>query len=1184
MCEEAEAIALSIREARERSVAIRKIGSAASRSSHYTIEVDIALRYLIAMLKVNFRPLWTESADAIASLSKNRNSADLLAIWSILFTELQIATTMLSQVAIEVEQPTSTTTVYTERNLKVPFSGHTEFICSSNDKIDKVFLAWLNGLSEASGSSSVDRHYKEEQTSSDTLHVTSYEEQLLATCKATASLTEKHSRDFVTLFLDHFAKQSVVDSTSAGGKAGRARLAAWLAVFASFKNPKALYQSSVLYDQHLRNLSHGDSSIQTLALDCILTWKSPNLVAHAEHLHNLLDSDKFRDQLLEFSLAEESDFLLPQRRPEVVPVLIRILYGLMSSRQGRAAAVHVQKGRKAAIMATLRSCTPAELDTLVDLMLGPFSDQLSNAQPVFHFSHRSPVAQTSVQLGYLSLCADVLKYLGEKVKKRWYDLLAVVLNLAFHAQRSDLESAEGAPKKRVRQLALRRLADFFSADPGFDFSGYMTAIFQGLISPRLAKFSDENLQAPSALLELVVTWSAEDTLVGNLASHDSRLLPALFGCLGAPSVKDSVISRVLLVVQNLLRHAEEEGDGGKTREDILMPCLDDLLANMALLLARKAGTITVREELGMRQIRVLASLSSSVQSTETAKVFVPILLPLLRKSNALLPEHIKMELLQVLQALLPLAFSGHVLAIDSADTAYKEAYDTVSSLFGILKTRNSRVKLMNTFEQFGTVDATRARVISLLQELNAFSTRRVEEPDFDRRLPAFTLLNDEVYQDLTGWDWTPIVHNMFLFMQDPEELSIRSNANLSLRRFVEVAGPSLDAELRLVFTKVFLPDLKSGLRSKVEMVRVEVLSVLAAAVQASTGVAELDEMKGLLADGDPEANFFNNIYHVQVHRRGRALRRLAEEVEAGRISASTAADIFIPLLAFNLTSISEQKQAELVNETVQSISRMVRVIPWSQYNRLLQQYLKLASEKREGQKVFLRTTVAILRSFHFDLHADASGSPSKLLPTVTQRLLPRLMQYLETRDTAEETLRIPMAEGIASVLQSLPEDIKAGDVTSLITALAQILKSKAQDVRDMARATLVNIAASLGHVYLDIVLKELRAALTRGPQLHVLAFTAHALLARLATTAEAAVFDAAVDNVAAIVYDDVVRCDLLASVTNKLSLSCSSDSRAKIVNLQSSAQKRKSERSDLSNRSTLSRSWPSMYRRHRSPD
>ena len=986
-----------------------------------------------------------------------------------------------------------------------------------------------------------------------------------------------HSRDFDALFLQNFGSAAATAST--GGKVGRARIAAWLEVFTHFKNPKALFQSDVLYRQHLGNLSHGDNQIQKLALECIFTWKSPNLGAHAEHLRNLLDGDKFRDQLLEFSLAEESDFLLPQRRPEVTPILIRILYGLMSSRQGRASAMHVQKGRKTAIMSTLRGCTPGELDTLIDLMLAPFSDQLSATESSFVYSASAPEAQTSVQVGYLSLCSDVLKYLGEKVKARWHDLVCVVVNLAYHSQVSDnnvAEAVEGSSNRRVRQLALRRLADFFTADPTFAFSKYLPAIFSGLISPRLSRFADENIQAPSALLEVIICWSQDANLVRNLVDYDIRLLPAVYACLSAQNVKDSVVSRVLLLVQNLLDQASDPDTGDAIKSRVLLPDLDSLLLALARLLGKKAGTLNVREELGMKQIRILAGISPFIENTAAAKLFLPILLPLFRKPNAVLPEHIKVDLLAILQVILPLALASEQ---SEESELFHKTYETVSSLFATLRTRNARVKLVETFSRFSEIDPRRLAVVHLVADLNAFSTRRLEEPDFDRRLPAFNRLNTDQYVTLSSIDWIPVLHNMFFCIQDPEELSIRSNANLSLRRFVEVAGPSLEPKLRQVFSKVFLPSLKLGLRSKVEMVRVEVLSVLSAAVEASSGVAELEEMKCLLADGNDEANFFNNIYHVQAHRRGRALRRLAEETENGSLSGITAAEIFIPLLGYNLTSFSEQKQAELVNETVQSISRMAKFVPWSPYNRMLQHYLKLASEKREGQKVFLRTAVAILRSFHFDLHPDSTGTPSKLLQTVTQRLLPRLMQYLEARDSAEETLRIPMAEGIAAVLHYLPDGEKTSDVTSLLTALAQILKSKAQDVRDMARATLVSIVVSLGPTYLDTALKELRAALARGPQLHVLAYTMHALLTRIAAASDRPSFDQAAGSIAAIAYDDVVSPRTKSLVPVLTFQRYSSDSPVRTASHQNSGPRPRSKKSGLSSPWIRWNSSPNMSHR-----
>ena len=78
--------------------------------------------------------------------------------------------------------------------------------------------------------------------------------------------------------------------------------------------------------------------------------------------------------------------------------------------------------------------------------------------------------------------------------------------------------------------------------------------------------------------------------------------------------------------------------------------------------------------------------------------------------------------------------------------------------------------------------------------------------------------------------------------------------------------------------------------------------------------------------------------------------------------------------------------------------------------------------------------------------------------------------------------------GIAKAALHLPPSSRDLQVGRLLTALSQILRSKSQDTRDLVRDTICRIAVILGSPYLPVLLLELRAALLRGPQLHVLAF------------------------------------------------------------------------------------------------
>jgi U3 small nucleolar RNA-associated protein 20 len=86
------------------------------------------------------------------------------------------------------------------------------------------------------------------------------------------------------------------------------------------------------------------------------------------------------------------------------------------------------------------------------------------------------------------------------------------------------------------------------------------------------------------------------------------------------------------------------------------------------------------------------------------------------------------------------------------------------------------------------------------------------------------------------------------------------------------------------------------------MVRMEVLGVIAYSVEQCQRIASLQGMPHLLEGEDQEDNFFNNILHVQVHRRSRALRRLADHGEQGNLRSSTLADIFIPLVGNYIVS------------------------------------------------------------------------------------------------------------------------------------------------------------------------------------------------------------------------------------------------------------------------------------------
>ncbi|KAG8732650.1 U3 snoRNP protein, partial [Ceratobasidium sp. 414] len=317
-----------------------------------------------------------------------------------------------------------------------------------------------------------------------------------------------------------------------------------------------------------------------------------------------------------------------------------------------------------------------------------------------------------------------------------------------------------------------------------------------------------------------------------------------------------------------------------------------------------------------------------------------------------------------------------------------------------------------------------------------------------------------------------------------------------LKRFVDLIAAYPAADYEKTFVKVLYPGLRHGLRSRLELIGIEILGALANAITTCSSVSALTQLRPLLAYGDDEANFFLNIHHIQVHRRTRALRRLADF--AGSIRSTTLSDVFVPLVGHFVEAVATTDHL-LVNEAITTISRMAAHLAWGSYNSAIQHYLKLAREwvPTTSEKATIRTVVSILDNFHFKMGEsldppEAGVEPDDAMETdlkiaaqeakklarieeaVTTRLLPSLLQYLERRDEAEEAIRIPVAIGIARVAMHLPDTYRGPQISKLVVVLSQILRSKSQEVRDLTRETLCKIAVIIGPESLFLVIKELR--------------------------------------------------------------------------------------------------------------
>ena len=911
------------------------------------------------------------------------------------------------------------------------------------------------------------------------------------------------------------------------------RTASFLELFTKFVNPKAFFRANEVYALYLDITSRGEVRLQSLAVKCLMTYKSPKLSPYGDNLQALLDDSKFRDELVNFGLGADSEAIDPQHREEIIPIAIRLLYGILISKRGRSSSSSLG-AKKQAILGALSSCHESEFVTLIDLMLEPFVTPGSEEVNV-----NVPGRQQS---GFLTLLHDLIRYLGPQTVTYWPRLLTTTIALVDNAQTQlgktnaalevvgeaeevDDEALEGdkgaAPLRTIRTAGIKRLVQFVRAPTDFDFRPYLSAVYASIISPRLDKLEIENTQAPSGTLDLIAAFAASPNLAPSLVEQDERTLVKAFACLTAVKVKPAVIARVFDIVEHLLADADDN-EGQKTLTyRVLVPNVRALLDNIIRLVPILSGQAD--DELLKRLLGILSRLAAIVTDGQQAQQLASLLGPMLKLPGKKLPERGKTNVLVTLQKLYAVAPDFK----DPSSAFFNQTWNLISNLFQSVYLPPTRKALVQVHQTFAVTDPSLQEVIRLSTEINAYSERRKEEPDFDRRLNAFAQINDVDLKELptTPREWLPLLRNGLFYLLEQEELSIRTNASNLLQRFITLVDTSSEGPMVDMLLQVVMPGLRKTFKHKAELVRNEALLVLAHAVKVCSGVPLLAEMLPLFGGEDEELNFFTNVSHIQVHRRARALRRLRDVVAESDIREQTTSTILLPVLEHIISGSTDVTDHHLINEAITTTGALTGQLVWSRYNATVLRFLKLGSVKTNQQKFYIRTVSAILDHFRFDLKAkvvdvvepelegegddeeveepvieevkktaDSRFSTALITDVILHRLLPALSKFAESKDETEDNIRVPISLGIVKLAHALPGDHATHEITRIVTTVSNVLKSKDQDTRDIARDTICKIALFLGPDWLVRVMKELRTALFRGPQKHVLAVTIHAIL------------------------------------------------------------------------------------------
>lgn len=959
---------------------------------------------------------------------------------------------------------------------------------------------------------------KFQDLSTNLIYPTTMRAQCLEALMKVPEIAEEHNQELLTLLLgfsDHDDNQ-INENWSIKEKNSLVSL------FSKFKSLKSIKNNDKLYEVLLLVLSSKTSQAQKLALDVIINFKNPSINKYKDNLKNLLDDTLFRDEIPKLITKPEDSLIEFSDTDSVMPLILRILFGRV---QG-ASKSNSQSSKKHTVMNTLPTLND---DLIVEFLgLGARKLEFQSFMDTKDVSEKDLDALRMIN-GYIYLLSELYDTLGYKfVQPLTTTVEPLIYSLAVSQRKIDLVSSDNQEKsevdndfktaKSIRQVGMKCLSQIFTIlGDNYDWNKYFPIMYQFIIEPRLDKFAEENLQQVSSLMKLITGWIKRPNFSKFLLFDEIRPAKAIFGLLEHEKAKSSVTSTVLDFAIDCLRITINDDD----YYSLLALLVDCLLRNLPFIISNSSDN-----EIIAKSVTVLLLLIDGdyISEDNTRISLLEALTGAFGKPVNKIASDDRQRILTSVAAL--------IREVDMDFDDFIPYYNTYSKAFQIYSDKQIRQCLVDLFGSISSKFVEFEKISDLLEGINSFENDRAGSPNFERRLACYKEINEHLYSSFTTFQWLPIVYCALFFINDEDELVIRSSATYVLNHYIDCYSQTDETTAQpyiTLFKNVIIPNLKDGLKAKLETIQGEYLNVLAHAVRHSNHYTDFQDMKILLFDNDDEANFFSNINHIQLHRRQRAMRRVAEF--RNQLSCNNIYHYILPIIE-NYSYTTEEKLRNVSNESIKTIGLLVRCLSWNQFKSFIRRYVsKLKTSNEDTLKNSVLLVVEASRSLYLSIEAKKSTDSNDVLKEfpksheeidslVVSDLIPPISTILNERNDETIVKRIQLSEALVNLVRCISEKLASEQLPGLLTSTCQVLRSRNDELRDASRKSLCKIARDLGPKYFKFLLQELKSALTRGSQIHVLSFTMHAILVAIQDILEHGDLDLAVPLVVDIIMED----------------------------------------------------------------
>uniref|UniRef100_A0A8C7G581 UTP20 small subunit processome component n=1 Tax=Oncorhynchus kisutch TaxID=8019 RepID=A0A8C7G581_ONCKI len=1198
VCFQAELVPASVQDYREKLLHLRKlrhdlVERSLPQGTQGTFQ-QVPLRYLMSMLFINFKPLWDPVIELIVTHARGMDNKDF---WRVYHEQLELVAGLAGECVLIWEPGCD---VIESGDVGVLFLQRLKMTSDPSERTDFTNFRGLLWRAMALVPDRVEprsrelsplllRFIRNEFYQADLLVAPTQDLGKRSSPAAMeASMVEEEDRE---------EEEARPERKMPPKRAAAKQLIAHLKVFAKFTNPRSLYLENSLNELYTQLLCHQDQQIQRAALECVLTYKDPNVLPYKENLERLLDDKHFKDEIVHFNISEEQAVVDASHRAQLIPLLMRVLFGRMRSKTGsKFQSKSGAMQRSSTVLRFLAGCQSEELGIFIDLLLEPVCHHgqglcLAAVDKAISETDFSAVLPLGRQHSLLNIVNTVISKLGHLISTHLPRVLQILLCVTASVS-TILNQREQAgciaPLKNLRRLGVLRIQDFFDGFDSYSFTpDELDAVFQAIVWPQVCRLPTESPYSPTPLLKLIQVWSKNARYFPLLAKQKSGhpecdVLLNVFALLSAKNVSTQTVAMVMDIAESLVTTKDLLVSEGEEAELSVNEHLTQgarlLLPHISTLLQYLSGIVRSSVRLKKKKFRsqvakelnILSKLSRFVSDKDQSSVLIRLLLPYLQKARN--PQETEINILSTVQNLLrqcsnPASF-----------------LKPISRLFSVLHNKLPRQALTSVFQTLGDLERGLKYITDTAAKLNAFDSRHLDEVYFDVRLTAFQEATRRI-NDMDTLDMNFIytmMHNCFASFEIGD-MSLADNATLCLSAVLTrlAAVGRGDEDYKEIVQYTILDAVRKGLRSKTESVQHDYTTVLACLVKTFPTRRDFRDLVQLTDYNDPESDFFEHMKHIQIHRRGRALRKFAKQLTEGTVVMSSRS-LQTYIMPYAMTALFDEKMLKnegMTTASVEVIGAVCRRLTWSKYLYYLKHFVHILQTGQAEQKLAVSLLVTVLEAFHFDhdtleremeaaktrakdevdeeevaaveseesdteeametetdtktttietptpsttAPAAPSGLPqskaelealiTSIHATVQNAVLPRLHKCLtakvkrdeeckavKSKDVKEEEVaRVPIAFAMVKLMQTLPSTVMDVNLPGILMKMCVLLRNRFQEIRDVARNTLIKIVETLGVKYLQYLLKEMKSILVKGYQVHVLTFTVYQLLSHLA--------------------------------------------------------------------------------------